>query len=47
MFLQVHGGKMFVEAQTRRKLKVLKNNNDGKFTSKEFEEFLKVHGIEH
>jgi len=29
--------KMFVEAQIRRKLKVLKNNNDGEFTSKEFE----------
>jgi hypothetical protein len=37
--------KTFVEAQTRKKLKLLKNN-DGEFTSKEFKELLKVHGIE-
>jgi len=38
---------MFAKAQTGRKLKVLRNDNGGKFTSKEFEEFLKAHGIHH
>jgi hypothetical protein len=37
--------KTFAEAQTRKKLKLLKNN-DGEFTSKEFKELLKAHGIE-
>jgi len=37
---------MFAKAQTGRKLKVLKSDNGGKLTSKEFE-FLKAHGIHH
>jgi hypothetical protein len=41
------GFKMFAKAQTGRKLKVLKSDNGGKLTSKEFEEFLKAHGIHH
>jgi len=36
---------MFAKAQTGRKLKLLKSDNGGKLTSKEFEEFLKAHGI--
>jgi transposase InsO family protein len=39
--------KKYVEVQTRRKLKILMRNDGGKFTSKEFEEVLKVHGIQH
>jgi hypothetical protein len=38
---------MFAKAQTGRKLKLLKSDNGGKLTSKEFEEFLKAHGIHH
>jgi transposase InsO family protein len=41
------GFKKYVEVQTRRKLKILTRNNGENFTSKEFEEFLKVHGIQH
>jgi hypothetical protein len=41
------GFKMFAKAQIGRKLKVLRSDNGGKLTSKEFEEFLKVHGIHH
>jgi hypothetical protein len=45
VFLQVQF-KEYDEVQTRRKLKIL-TRDGGKFTSKEFEEFLKVHGIQH
>ncbi len=38
---------MFVENQIGRKFKILKNDNGGEFTSKEFEIFLKFHGIQH
>jgi hypothetical protein len=41
------GFKMFTKAQTGRKLKVLKSDNGGKLTSKEFEEYLKAHRIHH
>jgi transposase InsO family protein len=39
--------KVFVESKIGRKLKILKNDNGGDFTSKEFENFLKFHGIQH
>jgi hypothetical protein len=39
--------KMFIESQTKRKLKILKGDNGGEFVSKEFEEFLKFHGIQY
>ncbi len=38
---------MFIESQIGRRLKILKNDNGGEFTSKEFEKFLKSHGIQH
>jgi transposase InsO family protein len=38
---------VFVESQIGRKLKILKNDNGGEFTSKEFEQFIKFHGIQH
>ncbi len=40
--------KVFVETQIENKFKIWRNHNGGKFTSKEFEVFLKTyHGIQH
>jgi hypothetical protein len=39
--------KAFVEMQTGKKLKILKKDNDRKSFSKEFENYLKIHGIQH
>jgi transposase InsO family protein len=30
-----------------KKIKILKSDNEGEFTFKEFREFLKLHGIQH
>jgi transposase InsO family protein len=37
--------KALVENQTRKKIKVLRSNNGGEYTSKEFEGFCKEAGI--
>jgi len=36
-----------VENQTERKVKVLRSDNGGKYTSKEFKDYLTSKGIEH
>jgi len=36
-----------IENQTRDKIKILRKDNRGKFTSNEFQEFLKLHGMHH
>ncbi len=38
---------MFTKSQTGSKLKILRSDNGGEFTSKEFEEFLKSYGSQH
>jgi transposase InsO family protein len=38
---------MFIESQTKRKLKILRGDNGSEFVSKEFEKFLKFHGIQY
>ncbi len=39
--------KALVEKQSNRKLKVLRTDNGGEYTSKKFEEYLKKEGIRH
>lgn len=46
-FSKLKNFKAFIENQTRKNMKVVRTNNDGKFVPREFQQFLKEHGIHH
>ena len=47
VFTRFLGWKALVENSTGRKLKALRTDNGGEYTSKEFETYLKQNGIRH
>jgi transposase InsO family protein len=47
MLFKIQKFKTFVEKQIGKKIKILRIDNGGEFTSQEFQEFFKLNGIQH
>jgi hypothetical protein len=45
--LKTKGNCFFIDNQTRKNIKVLRNDNDGEFVSRKIKQIFKEHGIHH